>query len=362
MVLVIGCLLFSLALRGQSHLTLPWDGGNQKSQVSQWIGLVKVTITYFSPDVTGPNGEDRKGKIWGDLVPYNNGDPYPWRAGANHNTVFSTSHDVSIEGELLKAGSYGLHMIPSETNWSIIFSHNSTSWGSFSYNPDEDALRVTVEPQSAEYTEWLTYNFEEKLPDQTIATLRWENLEIPFRITADVNQLYLQKIRQELRDEAGFTWQSWYEAAKFSLENEINYEEALEWVNRSISGDYFSQENAQNLLVKAGLLEKLGQPQAAKAAVKRALELGNPDQLYQYGRTLIREEKTEEALEVFKTNHKRHGDAWPVHLGLGRGYRAVGDPENAVKHFTKALEDAPNNRQKINIQRMIDQLEITRKK
>ena len=64
----------ALAVYGQfavsQGITLPPSGDNQKSSVSQWIGLVKVTIDYNSPDVHGPNGEDRKGKIWGEVVHY----------------------------------------------------------------------------------------------------------------------------------------------------------------------------------------------------------------------------------------------------------------------------------------------------
>lgn len=264
----------------QSHLTLPFDGDNQKSSVTQWIGLVEVTITYFSPDVTSPSGEDRRGQIWGNLVPYNNGDPYPWRAGANHNTKISFTHDVTIEGAPLAAGTYGLHMVPAEDEWTIIFSNNSTSWGSFTYDRLEDALRVKVKPRPVDYHEWLTYDFIIRCPDHAVAALKWENLQVPFRIGADIKNIYLNNIRNELRDEKGFSWQAWHEAAAYCLENEINYEEALIWVNRSISGDYFSLETSANLQTKAGLLEKMGRKEEAKAVLQRALDLGTPDELY----------------------------------------------------------------------------------
>ncbi|MDN5213528.1 DUF2911 domain-containing protein [Fulvivirgaceae bacterium BMA12] len=350
-------LLLSPYSSAQSHLTLPFDGGNQKSQVTQWIGLVEVTITYFSPDITSPQGENRQGKIWGQLVPYNGGDPYPWRAGANRNTTISFSHDVTIEGAPLAAGIYGLHMIPSADEWTIIFSNNATSWGSFTYNQAEDALRVAVRPEKGSYHEWLSYDFIVRRPDQAVAALKWENLQVPFKIEADVKNIYLNNIRNELRDEAGFSWQAWNEAAKFCLENEINYEEALKWVNRSISGDYFSLETSANLQTKAGLLEKMGRHEEAEKVLKKALDLGTPDELYQFARGLMREEKYEEALSVFKLSYKQHQDAWPVHLGLGRGYEGVGDRKNALKHFKLALKDAPNARQKISIGKMIEKLE-----
>jgi len=78
--------------------------------------------------------------IWGTLVPYGQ----VWRARANENTTIAFSDPVMIEGKPLEKGTYGLHMIPTENNWSIIFSKNATSWGAFTYDQKEDALRVTV--------------------------------------------------------------------------------------------------------------------------------------------------------------------------------------------------------------------------
>lgn len=67
----------------------------------------------------------------------------PWRAGSNENTVFDVSHPVLVQGKPLPAGRYGLHMLAGPTEWTLIFSKNSTSWGSFSYDEKEDQLRVT---------------------------------------------------------------------------------------------------------------------------------------------------------------------------------------------------------------------------
>ena len=83
-------------------------------------------------------------RVWGGVVPYGQ----VWRAGANENTTIKFTDPVTIEGKPLPKGTYGLHMIPGENEWTVIFSNNSTSWGSFTYDQAEDALRVTVKPQS----------------------------------------------------------------------------------------------------------------------------------------------------------------------------------------------------------------------
>ncbi|MEP6646656.1 MAG: DUF2911 domain-containing protein, partial [Saprospiraceae bacterium] len=136
------------------EISIPPSGDNQKCSVTQHIGLVTVTVDYSSPNVTGPTGTDRNGKIWGQLVPYGLTDlgfglrnPSPWRAGANENTTIAFSHDVMIEGKPLKAGKYGLFLIVQEDGpWTWIFSNNSTAWGSFFYKEKDDALRVDVQP------------------------------------------------------------------------------------------------------------------------------------------------------------------------------------------------------------------------
>ncbi|MDZ7606322.1 MAG: DUF2911 domain-containing protein [Cyclobacteriaceae bacterium] len=135
--LVAICILLATAnITKAQSISMPPSGDNQKSSVTQWMGLVSVTVTYNSPDVTGPNGEDRKGKIWGGVVPYGLSDnnfgtvaKMPWRAGANENTTITFSHDVKVEGKPLAAGTYGLHTIPEKEKWTIIFSKNSNLVG-----------------------------------------------------------------------------------------------------------------------------------------------------------------------------------------------------------------------------------------
>ena len=159
--------LIALPAAGQfPGLTLPPGGDNQTSVVTQYMGFASVTITYNSPDVTGPQGQDRRGAIWGQLVPwgsanvgFGNSLPTPWRAGANENTVISFNHDVQINGKPLKAGKYGLHIFVSENSWQLAFSSFNEGWGSFAYDADQDALRVSVTPQDVPFQDWLSYRF-----------------------------------------------------------------------------------------------------------------------------------------------------------------------------------------------------------
>lgn len=155
-----------------------------KASVTQRLGVdTDITIDYSRPGVKGR-------KIWGELVPYglapgnksSKDKPFPWRAGANENTTIQFNKDIVIEGQKLPAGKYGIHMIPSQTTWIIIFSKNNSAWGSFSYNQEEDALRVTVTPVKAPHQEWLMYGFDDLAETSSTAYLHWEQLKVPFKI------------------------------------------------------------------------------------------------------------------------------------------------------------------------------------
>ena len=152
----------------------------------QRVGLTDITIDYHRPGVKGRT-------IWGELVPYglkegnqySNNKPFPWRAGANENTTFETSGNLLIEGKKLPSGKYGLHMIPGESEWVIIFNKVNDAWGSYSYDESQDALRVTVKSEEAPHKEWLSYEFDDLTTSSATVSLRWEKLRVPFKVAED---------------------------------------------------------------------------------------------------------------------------------------------------------------------------------
>ncbi len=130
---------------------------------------------------------------------------------------------MTIEGKTLPAGRYGLHMIPTADEWTLIFSKDTGSWGSFFYEESHDALRVQVKPQKHDYREWLTYEFTERRPTQATVELQWEDLSVPFKIKVDnANEIYISKLKQELPGVPGFDYKSYDAAAQFLLQSKTN--------------------------------------------------------------------------------------------------------------------------------------------
>ena len=325
----------------QNDLNLP--DVSQAAEVKQRIALTDITIKYHRPLVNGR-------KIWGGLVPYGK----VWRAGANENTTIEFSDPVSVEGQPLAKGIYGLHMIPNPDSWTVIFSKTNTAWGSYSYKQDEDALRVNVKPRPlAEMKEALEFEFEDLKPTSTAVTLKWEKLGVPFTVSVNDADQTLQNIREQLKGRGQFTWQALDEGAQFCLTRKINLDEALRWADASIQ----NEERFENLSTKADILKALNRPDEAKTVWNQALEKSAAPQLYTYGRQLQNQKKGADAMEIFKDVAKRFPEGVFGYLAQARLKSAAGDFDGALKDAKQAQAAAPGDAQKQAIKGLIDKLE-----
>ena len=314
---------------------------SQHQTVTQTIGVSQVTIDYHRPLVNGR-------QIWGGLVPYG----AVWRAGANDNTTIAFSDPVKVEGEELAAGTYGLHMLPGEDEWQVIFSTNSTSWGSFTYDEAEDAVRITVKPRKAPFQEVMEYRFDYLSQDGGVVVLHWEELEVPFEIEFDTNALALAEIRRQLRHLPRFSWQGWQGAAAYCQRNNINHEEALEWADRALSMD----ENFNTLRTKADLLEQMGETEESMELAEKSLEFANEAQTNALGYRFLGRGEVDKAIEIFAKNTRDYPESWNVWDSLGEGQAVKGMIKEAIANYTKALEMAPEA-QHPRIQGVLENLE-----
>jgi hypothetical protein len=180
--------------------------------------------------------------------------------------------DVTIEGQPLSAGTYGFFVAYDPNESTIIFSKNSTSWGSFFYDDKEDALRVKVKPQATDKSvEWLKYEFSDETPNSAIVNLYWEKLRFPFKVEVDLVKTQLASMQKELRTDRGFNWQSWDQAAQWALQNNTNLEQALKWSDSAIHPFFGGANIFQPHATRAQLLQKLGRSTEADAEMKKAL-------------------------------------------------------------------------------------------
>ncbi len=320
------CFLAAIPATAQSALLdLPRD--SQHARISQRIGITDITINYHRPLVKGR-------KVWGGLVPYGQ----VWRAGANENTTITFTDPVTIEGQALPKGTYGLHMIPKENEWTIIFSRTSTAWGSFTYKEADDALRVTVKPHPSEMREALAYDIDDVTPNSAVITLRWEKLAVPFKVDVNTHEIVAASLHNQLVGLSQYTWEGWDDAANYLLAEKYDLDEALKYEDRSIG----VEERFDNLITKARVLDALNRKDDATAARNKALAMANVVQLHSYGRQLQIQGQQEQAFEIFRVNIKKNPTHWTAHNEASRMACAKGDFDTAVKEMKLASAAAPD--------------------
>ena len=335
------CLLFTAVFCPAQSTQLDLPLPSQHAIVTQRIGVTDITINYHRPLTNGR-------KIWGGLVLYNQ----VWRAGANENTTISFTDPVTIEGKPLDRGTYGLHMIPSEDQWTIIFSKMHTAWGSFSYNQAEDALRVTVRPGTTDLHNALVYDFDQLQPDSTVVTMSWDKVAVPFKVAVNLNQTVEASLHNQLRGLSQYTWDAWDDAATYMVDNKMDLNEALKYEDKSIQ----NEERFENLMTRSRILDAMGQKDQATVARNKALSMGNAQQLYGYARQLQRQNRQDEAFAIYRTMEKKYPENWLTYAGLGRVYCGQGNYDKATQEMKLALAGAPDQG-KPSVENLIKRLE-----
>jgi hypothetical protein len=351
------CLLLPLGALAQ--MDLPPSGGNPRAKVTEEVGITDITIKYSRPDVN-----KREGKIWGEVVTpgfstlnlNTNQNNMPWRAGANENTTLYFEHDVKVEGQPLKAGTYGLHMAVWPDSATVIFSNQTDAWGSFYYDAQYDALRVTVKPVALDKSvEHLKYEFTDHKEKSCVIALHWEKLSIPFKVEVDVENIVVARLREQVTSQRGFNQLNLVAAANYCLGKNINLTEALAWSQRAAGLKSFGTLNT--LATAYTKNNKLPQ---ADSAMNEALVFANPNQYMGYGRSLIAAKRLERALEIFSANQKKNGDVYAVNAGYMSYHSAKGDFAKALQYAEKAMAQAPNDAVKKQMESNITKLKASK--
>ena len=286
---VLFILCFSISALAQVDLPRP----SQKASVMQRIGVTDITITYSRPGVKGR-------KIWGDPLPeqakvtgeatLDNQNERPtgapivpwghvWRTGANEATMFVVTDDVLINGQKLAAGTYSLHTIPTKDEWTIVFNGTANQWGSFTYDPAKDTLRVKAKPQSVnDSQEWLTYSFDPVAEDSAQVNIRWEKISVPFTVkVADVAATTMAKLKTAVGTAKADDWRTPLQAGNYLVNNQNPADDAqgMAWIDQSIK----VKETFQNLASKANALYKAGKKEEAVALGEQAVQKGKADKV-----------------------------------------------------------------------------------
>ncbi len=326
------------------------------------LGVTDINIHWNAPGVKG-----REGKIWGTDIAYfgtivhgfGSNMKSPWRAGSDECTTISFSTDVTINGQSLKAGKYAFFIELGLEESTLIFNSNADSWGSYFYEESKDVLRVKTKQQkdTKNLKERLEFTFTDQTTSSVELALEWEYWRIPFTVEIDLKTTFLASIQSQMRGHLGFDPLSLVSAANWCLQNDINYDQALEWINSATNPNLGGIKNFQSLSVKAGLLKKIGNNNESDLIMNLAIENANSMELHIYGRKLLSENKLNEAFKVFQKNYLKNNGEWPTKVGMMRIYSAMGNLQKALEYGKEALKQAPDNINKRTLEIAIQTLE-----
>lgn len=351
--LILFCLFF-LSFGVQSQTITTPRTASPAADVKQTIGISQVKVEYSRPSVKGR-------VIWGELVPYGYtkipfGGPYdsPWRAGANENSVLILSHDATIDGKIVPAGSYGLfYAINSNNTGEVVLSKDYKSWGNYFYDPTNDQLRAPVTISDHSMTETLTYTFDNLSENSADLNLLWEKKKITVPISFDVNAIVIKNAHDQLKGGMGFNWESYKSAAVYAMGNESNWAQGLIWATNAVN----MKRNFETLFTQSTLYRLNGMEAEAQAAQNEANQLANEVELNAYGYQLLNINQTSNAIQVFKSNTERYPQSANAWDSLGEAYAISGDKKNAIQAFKKSLSLNPPDNVRANSEKYLKQLE-----
>ena len=168
--------LLCLAIAVAIPATAPAQGypASQRATVSQNVALTKIDISYGRPVARGRT-------LFGELVRWDD----VWHPGADQATKMGIDHDITIEGQTLKAGEYSLWMIPRDGKpWTVIFNSKAQAFHRPYPGEATDVLRVDVTPETFSHVESLTIDFPKVLNDDAVMRIQWGTTGVSLRIKA----------------------------------------------------------------------------------------------------------------------------------------------------------------------------------
>ena len=235
--------------------------------ITQELGLGKITLTYSRPNVKGR-------KIFGAMEPYGT----VWRTGANAATIIQFTDNVTIEGNKVPAGEYGLFSIPDKNEWTVILNKTAHQWGAYTYKQSDDILRFKVKTiNHADPLETLTMQFNNVDQTKCELELRWENISFSFHISTDVDTKVMANIDEIMNHDK----KPYFESAMYYYENNKDLKKALEWIS---TAEKMEPSAPFYKVWKARIQLKMGDKAGALATAKQGVKLAHDQNDKEYER------------------------------------------------------------------------------
>lgn len=230
--------------------------------LKQAFALSDITVEYSRPSAKGR-------VVFGDVVPFGS----IWRTGANSTTKITFGEDVKVEGNDVKAGTYGLYTVPNKDSWEIMLYKDLTLGGNVAeYKKENEVLRFTVKPTAlTEKVETFAINVADVTSNTANVELVWEKTRVAFKVVADIDSKIMKSIESTLIKDN----RPYYQAASYYYENDKDLKLAGEWIDKAIANNPSAY---WVVLLKAKIQFKAKDLKGAAVTAEKAKELAKADQ------------------------------------------------------------------------------------
>lgn len=230
--------------------------------IKQAFALSDITIEYSRPSAKGR-------VIFGDVVSFGS----IWRTGANSTTKITFGEDVKVEGNDVKAGTYGLYTIPNKDSWEIMLYKDLTLGGNVAdYKKENEVARFTVKPTSlTEKVETFAINVADITANSANVELVWEKTRAAFKVVADIDSKIMKTIETTIVKDN----RPYYQAASYYYDNDKDLKLASEWIDKAITSN---PKAYWVVLLKAKIQYKAKDLKGAAITAEQAKVLATADQ------------------------------------------------------------------------------------
>lgn len=224
--------------------------------IKQDFGISSIELSYSRPGIKGR-------KIFGELVPFGK----VWRTGANDATTITFGDDVTIGGQKVAAGKYGLLTIPGQNSWTVIISKQLDVTAPAAYKQESDVIRVEAKPMPLkDAVQNFTIQFDNVKSNSCDLSMQWENTVVSVPITTDVDSKVMTQINDQLINDN----RPFYNAAVYYIDNGKDLNKALEWLNKA------TEQNPKAFWAwyqRANCLAKMGKKSEAAESAHKSIEV-----------------------------------------------------------------------------------------
>jgi len=258
-------ILFQAVFTANIHSQVETPQLSPVCEFKQTVGLTEITFSY-----SRPSKRDRI--VFGNVVPYDK----MWRFGANKNSTITISEEIYFGQDTLPKGTYAMFVKPGKESWELNFYSDFSNWGTPEKWDDTKVVLKLKTPVIVLDTPVETMEISIENIGTASATLgiSWDQVQVVYPFNLKTQKQVVENIEKVM---AGPSASDYYRSAKYYLNEGLNPEQALDWINKAVAlrgeSAYWMTRVQAELFAKNGNYSQA--IQAAKLSIKAATKAGN---------------------------------------------------------------------------------------